>query len=121
MSKLQISVRIKIHDGMLEAFKKKVSECILRVKDKDSGTIQYDWFLSNDKRECEIRETYESSKAFLAHLSNVSDTLETLFEKFATVYSVAIYGDPSPELLKRAAARAGVPLKIYSILQGLDT
>lgn len=121
MSKLQVSAKMKIRDGMLEGFKRQAAECISQVKEKDPGTLQYDWFLSSDKTECEIRETYESSEALLAHVSNLSDPLRILFEKFATDHSVVIYGDPSPELLEKARARAGIGLKIYSFLQGLYT
>ncbi len=46
---------------MLEEFKRHVIEYIKQVKEKDTGILQADWFLSNDKTECEIRETYESS------------------------------------------------------------
>ena len=61
---------------------------------------------------------YESSEAFLAHLSNLGDLLQILYEKFASGHSVAIYGDPSPELLEKIKAR-GVDTKFFSLLQGL--
>ena len=85
---------------------------------KRSGTIQFDWFPTSDNTECEIRETYENSEAFLAHLSNLADLLQILYEKFASDHSVAIYGDPSPELLETITAR-GVDTKFFSLLQGL--
>jgi hypothetical protein len=82
------------------------------------GTLQFDWFISTDKIECEIRETYESSEAFLAQLSNLSELLLILYEKFASDHSVIIYGDPSPELLTKVKTR-GVDTKFFSFLQGL--
>ena len=118
MSNLQVSARMKIREGMLEGFKGLATECVQRVKQKDPGTIQYDWFISLDKTECEIRETYENSQAFLAHLSNLSDLLKTLYENFAFEHSVVIYGDTSPELLEKVKAR-GVDTKFFSLLQGL--
>jgi len=33
---------------------------INRIKEKDSGTIQFDWFISSDKKEAEIIEVYAS-------------------------------------------------------------
>jgi hypothetical protein len=54
----------------------------------------------------------------LAHLSNLGDLLQILYEKFASDHSVAIYGDPSPELLEKLKAR-GVDTKFFSLLQGL--
>jgi len=118
MSNLQVSAMMKIRGGMLEVFKQHANECVQRVKEKDPGTIQYDWFISSDNTECEIRETYENSEAFLAHLSNLRDLLQILYEKFASDHSVAIYGDPSPELLEKLKAR-GVDTKFFSLLQGL--
>jgi quinol monooxygenase YgiN len=118
MSNLQVSAKMKIREGMLEGFKQHATECVQQAKEKDPGTLQFDWFISTDKTECEIRETYESSEAFLAHLSNLREQLRILYEKFASDHSVVIYGDPSPELLEKAKAR-GVDTKFFSLLQGL--
>lgn len=119
MSKIQVSVRMKVHNNMLEGFKRQAIECIKQVKEKDSGTLQYDWFLSSDYTECEVHETYESSEALLAHLSNISDSLGVLFGKYATDPSVAIYGEPSAELLENIKTK-GLDVKIYSFLEGLN-
>jgi quinol monooxygenase YgiN len=117
MSKIQVSAKMKINPGMLEEFKQQAAKCLFTAKDKDPGTLQYDWFISSDKTECEIRETYDSSEAFLAHVSNLREPLRILFEKFASHHSVVIYGEPSPELLAKVKAR-GVDTKFFSLLQG---
>ena len=101
MANLQVSAKMKIREGMLDGIKQHANECIQRVTEKDPGTIQYDWFISSDNTECEIRETYENSEAFLAHLSNLSDLLHILYEKFASDHSVAIYGGPSQESFRK--------------------
>ena len=116
--KLQISANMKIRPGMIDGFKNQAAECISKVKQKDPGTLQYDWFLNDDNTECEIRETYENSDALLAHVENLREPLRILFERFATDHSVVIYGDPSAQLLENAKSR-GVSFKIYSLLQGL--
>jgi quinol monooxygenase YgiN len=118
MANLQVSAKMKIREGMLEGVKQHANECIQRVTEKDPGTIQYDWFISSDNTECEIRETYENSEAFLAHLSNLSDLLQILYEKFASDHSVVIYGGPSQDLLEKINAR-GVDTKFFSFLKGL--
>ncbi|MDW0144874.1 MAG: hypothetical protein QOK69_07850, partial [Nitrososphaeraceae archaeon] len=92
--------------------------CISEVKRKDTGTLQYDWFVSSDNTECEIRETYENSDALLAHVKNLREPLRILFEQFATDHSVVIYGDPSAQLLENAQSRR-IDFEIYFFLQGL--
>ena len=118
MSKIQVSAIFKIPEGMLEEFKEQAAECMKQVKEKDSETLQYDWFLSSDKTECEIREIYKSSEAVLKHQSNIREPLRALFEKFGLPSSLVIYGDPSPELLEYAKA-SGIDIKIFRYLQGL--
>lgn len=71
MNKLQISARMKIWNVKLEGFKQQMAEIIQQTKEKDTGTLQYDWFLSNDQAECEIHETYESSDALAEHKHNL--------------------------------------------------
>ena len=40
MSKLQLSAKMKVRDGLLEGFKRQAAECIKQVKEKDTGTLQ---------------------------------------------------------------------------------
>jgi quinol monooxygenase YgiN len=119
MSKIQTSAKMKIPSGTLEEYKQQVSEYIRQIKEKDTGTLQFDWFISDDKTECEIRETYASSESALAHQDNLYELQGIIFKKFGIPYSVVIYGDPSPELLENAKA-GGMEVKIFTLLQGLD-
>jgi quinol monooxygenase YgiN len=118
MSKIQTSAKMKIPSGMLEEYKQQVAEYIRQIKEKDTGTLQFDWFISGDKTECEIRETYASSESALAHQDHLHEIQGIFFKKFALPYSLIIYGDPSPELLENAKA-GGMDVKVFSLLQGL--
>ena len=60
---------------MLDEYKRYVSEYINRIKEKDSGTIQFDWFISSDKKEAEIIEVYASCYSEDWHLGQL-DRLE---------------------------------------------
>jgi len=108
---------MKIRPGKLEEFKRQAGEIVAQAKAKDTGTLQYDWFLSDDKTECEVRETYENSDALLDHVVNIGAPRDKLFEKYATDHAIVIYGDPPPGLLQKAA-EMGVKVKVYSFLQG---
>ena len=118
MSKIHASAKIKIPPGLLEEYKQQVAEYISQIKEKDTGTLQFDWFISDDKTECEIRETYSSSESDLAHQDHLHELQGIIFEKFGSPYSVVIYGDPSPKLLENAKA-GGMGVKVFTLLQGL--
>jgi quinol monooxygenase YgiN len=121
MNKLHVSARMKIRDGKLEGFKQQAAECIRQTKEKDTGTLQYDWFLSSDQTECEIREVYESSEALAEHKHNLHKSLGRLFEEFAYDHTVVLYGNPSPQLLEMARIMMpDVEIEVHSFLQGLS-
>ena len=112
--------KVKIPFGMLEEYKKYVSEYINRIKEKDSGTLQFDWFISSDKTEVEILEVYASSEAALKHQEYLGELQGIIFKKFGAPYSLTIYGNPSPKLLENVKA-SKMDVKIFSFLQGLQT
>ena len=120
MSKIQVSAKIKIPRGKIIEFKEAAADYINQVKEKDTRTLQADWFLSSDGTECEIREAYEDSEAVLKHQSNLPDLIMTIFGKFGTPYEVTIYGNPSTEVLESARA-GGLDVKLFSLLTGLQT
>ena len=61
MSAIQLTARAAIHEGKLEEFKLLAAQCMRTVREQDSGTLQYDWFLNKAQTECVVRETYRDS------------------------------------------------------------
>ncbi len=114
MKEIQLTARLKIHDGRLEEFKIVAAGALETVREKDTGVRQYDWFLSADQSECVVRERYVDSQALLDHLAIVSEQLGALVG--LSDLSLELYGDPSPELLQ--ALDAFNPA-VLSYLQGL--
>lgn len=116
INKLEISAIMKIPKGKLEEFKKLAAESIRLTSERDTGTLKYDFFISSDETECEIREEYKNSEAVLEHMVNLSEVQEKLFSEFS-IDHVNVYGDPSPELLEAAK---GFDIRVYSFSQGLE-
>ncbi len=114
MKKIQISARFKIHKGKSKEFTQLAKDCLVAVKEKDKGALQYDWFFSEDASECVVRETYGDSDAVLAHLGVVGELLGKMAQ--LSDLSVEVYGNMS-ETLKKATT--GMPLASYSYFQGL--
>ena len=43
------------------------------TRDKDTKTLRYDWFLSNDGTECEVREGYADADGLIEHAHHVAE------------------------------------------------
>lgn len=121
MRQLEVSARMTIREGKLEGFKQQAAECIRQTKEKDTKTLRYDWFLSGDGTECEIREAYVSSEGLIEHRMHIGEALIKLFNEFADAHAVTVYGNPSPELVEMANAQMAGRVKWYSFFQGLES
>jgi quinol monooxygenase YgiN len=75
MSAFEVRARLKVRDGQLEAFKRHAAEMMRQTREKDTGTLAYDWFLSNDGTECEVHEAYVDPDALVEHAPSTSAKL----------------------------------------------
>lgn len=64
----------------LDRFKELASQAISLVREKDPGTLQYEWYLDEDAKSCTVLETYASSEAAAAHVENVGPVLGGLMD-----------------------------------------
>lgn len=120
MSKLEVSARMTIRKGKLEGFMQQAAECIRQTREKDTKTLRYDWFISRDKSECEIRELYLNSDGLVEHRIHVGEALNKLFAEFADDHRVILYGDPSPQLMEMAKRMPEGSVKSYTFFKGLE-
>jgi quinol monooxygenase YgiN len=118
MSQFEVRARLKVRDGQLEGFKRQAAEVMRQAREKDTGTIVYDWFLSNDGTECEVREAYVDADALVEHAFNVREARDVLFAEFAYDHKMAFYGDPSPRLVE--LVKVGVNATWFTPLQTLE-
>lgn len=105
MSEIQVSGSFpSVPSQNLAAFKQLINEAVQISREKDPGTLQYEWFFNEDESACAIRERYASSEAMLAHMGNLGHVLGKLVEVGGGLQGVEVLGDPSPELLAAGAA-----------------
>ena len=114
MSNLQVTARLTVHEGKLNEFKEVAAQCMQSVRERDSGTLQYDWFFNADQTECEVRETYRDSDAVFEHIANLGETLGALLS--VSDMDLRIYGAPSPELVE---ATSDMGATIYTTFQSI--
>jgi quinol monooxygenase YgiN len=116
----EVMARLKIREGQLAGFEQQAAEMMRLTRELDTKTLRYDWFLSADGTECEVREGYIDADALIEHAQNVAEARDTLFRDFAYDHEMTIYGEPSPALAKLMEQLAGiVPFRRFSLLQGL--
>jgi hypothetical protein len=110
MATFEVSAHMTVRPGQLEGFKKQAAECIRITKEKDTHTLRYDWFLSIDGTECEVREAY----------THILDARNTLFKEYADGHFMTLYGDVSPPLIELLKAHAA-GFKWFTFVKGLDS
>ena len=117
----EVTARVKVREGELEGFKRQAAEMMRLTKELDTKTVRYDWFLSDDGTQCEVREGYVDADGLVEHAQNVAEAREKLFRDHAYDHDMTIYGEPSPTLAALLDRLAGlVHFNRFSLLQGLD-
>lgn len=117
----EVSARLRIREGELEGFKRQAAEMMRLTRELDTKTLRYDWFLSTDGTECEVREGYVDADALLEHANHVAEARDRLFRDFAYDHTMTLYGEPSPALAETIERLAGrVEFKQFSFFQALD-
>jgi quinol monooxygenase YgiN len=117
----EVMARLKVRDGGLAGFKEQAAEMMRQTREKDTRTLRYDWFLSADETECEVRESYVDADALIEHARNVAEARDTLFRDFAYDHEMTLYGDPSPALAQLIERLKDlVPFRRLTLLQGLE-
>jgi 2,4-dienoyl-CoA reductase-like NADH-dependent reductase (Old Yellow Enzyme family)/quinol monooxygenase YgiN len=113
--RFQAMVRLKIHAGKLNEFKKIAGESIRLAREKDTGTIRYDIFLNDDETEAVVYEEFVNPAARLEHLANLGDNVTGML---AIVHMTAeVWSHSDPEL---RASTKGYDVKFYKPLLRFD-
>ena len=78
MSEVQGIARCKFHEGGLEEFKRLAAQAMEIVRNKDTGTLQFEISFNDDQSECIVLERYRNSDALIEHARNFGDVGEAL-------------------------------------------
>ena len=119
MSQFEVRARLKVREGKLEDFKRQAAEMMRQTREKDTGTLAYDWFISKDGTECEVREAYVDPDALVEHAFHVREAREALFAECAYDHKMVFFGVPSPRLQERVD-KIGVDVTYFTLLQALE-
>jgi quinol monooxygenase YgiN len=118
----EVIARLTVRDGELDGFKRQAAEIMRQTREKDTKTLRYDWFLTDDGTACEVLEGYTDADGLLEHHHHIEEAKAMLFHEFAGGHDMTFYGQPSPALAAAMEVMADhVTFHRYSFFQGLDT
>jgi hypothetical protein len=119
MGHLEVSAHLTVRPGCLEGFTRQAAELVRITKEKDTQTLRYDWFLSTDGTECEVREAYTAPEGLIEHNTHILEARTKLFQDYADNHFMTLYGElsqPLPDLLKAHA----VGFTWFTFVRGLE-
>jgi quinol monooxygenase YgiN len=108
-----------VRPGQLEAWKAQAGELMRLTREKDTHTLRYDWFLSQDGTECSVREAYVSEEGLIEHNAHIMEARAELFRNFADHHAMTVYGDASPRLRELMTVHAA-GARWFSFFLGLE-
>jgi quinol monooxygenase YgiN len=120
MAYLEVSAHMSVRPGCLDGFKQQAAECIRITREKDTRTLRYDWFVSSDGSECEVREAYTDPQGLIEHNAHILEARTKLFKNYADHHFMTFYGQPSQSLLDLLNAHQ-VEFKWFSFVRGLES
>jgi quinol monooxygenase YgiN len=110
VSELQGIGRFKFHEvGKLEEFKRLSAQAMEIVRAKDTGTLQYEIYFSDDQSECIVLERYQDSEALLEHAANLGELGGAILA--TGLVSSELLGEPGAEL---RAKLADGPVRLFT-------
>ena len=109
MSELQGIARCKFHEGGLEEFKRLAAQAMEIVRNKDTGTLQFEISFNDDQSECIVLERYRDSQALIEHAEHFGDLSEAIIRTGS--FAGELIGEPSAEL---KAMLAGGPIRLFT-------
>jgi quinol monooxygenase YgiN len=115
----EVAARLKVRDGQLDGFKRQAAEIMRLTRESDTKTLRYDWFLSEDGTECEVREAYVDADSLVEHQQHIGEAKAKLFRDFADGHHMTFYAKPSPALAA-VVEQMAVEFTRFSLFQSLD-
>ena len=122
MRNFELSAHMTVRPGQLDGFKRQAAEIIRLTRERDTQTLRYDWFLTKDGTECEVRESYLSPQGLIEHKAHIGAALKELFAHYADNHFMTIYDEPSPQLLDLVKSlHMEEQIKWFTFVEGLDS
>ena len=101
-------VEVEVKDGELDKLRDLMSEMVEATQSNEPGTLNYEWAISEDSKNCHIFERYVDSAAALIHLGTFNDKYAERFMALVDLKHFVVYGHPNNELKETFAGSDAV-------------
>ena len=85
---------LDIRDGQLEPLKALMEEMVAATEANEPGTLNYEWYLSEDGKTCHLYERYVDSAAVMIHLKSFGEKFAERFMGCVQPSGFVVYGNP---------------------------
>lgn len=99
---IEIFTRFFINPGELETFQAYADEILAIVREKDPGTIRYDWFYDKAGEQCIAMDTYAGWDGTVTHMKNCHEPHDALLKHSKMI--TEFLGRLKPDLEARLAS-----------------
>lgn len=91
---------LTVKEGQLENLNRIMKEMVDATKENETGTLAYEWTISDDNSKCHIHERYVNSEATLVHLKTFIETYAARLMEIGDATGFVVYGNPDEETRK---------------------
>ena len=120
MAYLEVIARAKVRPGQLEGVKAQAAEIVRVTREQDTHTLRCDWFINEDRTECEVRELFPDEQGLIEQKMNTMEATAVLFRDYAFDHHSTIYGEVSQDFIDLVTERMGPPT-VFAFTQGLES
>jgi quinol monooxygenase YgiN len=102
---------VAIQPGQLDNFRAVVKEMVESTQANEPGTMNYEYFISDDGTYCNIYERYADSAAIMKHLGAIREKFSDRFFPTFETKRLTVYGNPDDEVRRTFSAMGAVFLR----------
>lgn len=84
---------VSVNDGELDNLKALMNEMVDSTKANEPSTLAYEWFISEDGKQCHTHEVYKDCAATVAHLTTFKANYATRLLSLCVATRFVVYGN----------------------------
>ena len=102
-------IELAVKPGQHDTFKTLMDEMVEGTS-SEPGTLNYEWYISDDGGTVHLFEKYQDSEAMIVHVKGFMEKWAGRFLESVDPTRFTVYGDPSPEARELLAPFGGTYL-----------